>query len=220
MVLFKIYYVQSGQTITDKEQTFFTEVQEAAYSAYAATTTGMTGDEWNLNSLLYTHKAEAEKYFNKTIATPSVVVQYRASDKEQFKAAYLKGVGKPAAWTAKFKQIFELVPIEVRQREGGDNPDGTNKEADGKGTSSGKGGNGWLPFGSRECNVLDDLLADLGLEETLKKLFFGAGAVYLGSRALQSGNKTGQAVQGGGAAYLAYLALTATPSCGTSKKKA
>lgn len=219
MVLFKIYYVSATDNLTDKEQTFFKDVQSAAYDAYAATATGMTTDEWNENAFLYVSKGEAEKFLNKTIGAPSVVVMYRASNQDQFKAAYLKGVGKPAAWTTAFKKIFELVPIEVREKEGGENPDGTNPDANGKGNADGKGGAGWFPFGSRECNVLDDLLADLGLEETLKKMFYGAGAVYLGSRALQSGNKTGQVTQGGAAAYLAYLALTATPSCGNAKKK-
>jgi hypothetical protein len=223
MILFKIHYVSEAEFLTEKEKTFVKQVQNAAWVAYNRTATGMTTDEWNANAFLYVTKAEAEKFLNKTVGTPSVVVLYRASEKEQFKGAYLKGVGAPAAWTAAFERIFNLVPIEQRRQEGGDNPKGTNTGGDGHGTSNGAGGNGngfgFGLFGSRGCNVLDDLLADMGITDTLQKLFYGAGAVYLGSRALQSGNKTGQVVQGGGAAYLAYLALTSTAACGNAKKK-
>lgn len=152
---------------------------------------------------------------------------YRAAETEQFKAAYLKGVGNTAAWTKKFVEIFNLVPIEKRQEaassasDATDTPEGTSEGGKEGGKENGKEGgtgNGW-GLGNRDCNFLDDLLADMGIEETLKKLFFGAGAVFLGSSALQSGNQAGQAVHGGAAAYLAYLALTATPSCGSKKAK-
>lgn len=42
-------------------------------------------------------------------------VQYRADDQSPFKTAYLKGVGNTAAWTKKFVETFNLVPIEKRE---------------------------------------------------------------------------------------------------------
>jgi hypothetical protein len=95
--------------------------------------------------------------------------------------------------------------------------DGEEKK-DGNGTTEG-GGNGWFPFGARGCTVFDEVLDGLGLSKTIKQLVHGAAAVYLGSRALQSGNQTGQAVQGVGAAYFLYLALTDSDGNCTSPPK-
>jgi hypothetical protein len=220
MVLFKIFYVSNVSTLTNKEESFFKDVQQASYKAYSQTSTGMTIDEWNNSAFLYTTRIEAETYLNRSVGTPSVIVMYRASDKDEFKAAYLKGIGAPAAWTTAFTNIFNLVPLEIREREGDKDPNGTNPNHNGNGRSDGAGGSGWFPFGTRECGLMDSILDGLGLTKGLKQLAYGGLALWTGSRALQSGNTTGQAVQGGAAAYFLYLALTDTDSgCNPKKKK-
>lgn len=228
MILFRIIYINNGDATEKealKEQSFFDQVQDASRIAKNQTPIGMSPQEWLDNAYLSARGFEAEKILKRKVSTPSIIVQYRADDRSSFKNAYLKGVGNTAAWTKKFVEIFNLVPIEKREEaassasdatdtEGGKEGGKDNGKADGK---EGGNGNGW-GLGTRDCNFLDDLLSDMGIETALKKVVYGGAAIFLGSRALQSGNRAGQAVQGGAAAFLAYLALTATPGCGKKSK--
>jgi hypothetical protein len=101
------------------------------------------------------------------------------------------------------------------QPNGNDSTDDKEQKGKDSGTENGSGnGRGT----GRDCNFLDDLLDGIGLTQGLKKLAYGGMALWTGSRALQSGNKAGQALQGSAAAYFLYLAITDTNSCAKQKK--
>ena len=116
--------------------------------------------------------------------------------------------------------FYDILKLKMQPIDKTGDGDGTDEEKrDGNGTSDSAGGNGWFPFGKRECGLMDDVLTMLGVTKALKQLVYGGTALYLGSRALQSGNQAGQTVQGAGAAYFLYLALTDTDDeCAKLKK--
>jgi hypothetical protein len=217
MKLFLVYYISAGRNHTEKEVSFFRQIQDALYEAYSKTETGMSVDYWNNNFRRYLSVAEAKTVLpNTAIQSPSVLFLYRESENEKFKSVYLKGVGSQAAWEKKFIEIFNFVPLEARQEQ--DNgTEGGESDSNGSNATGDKGDGNGSGSGSRPCNIVDEVLEGLGIKGLLKKLFYGAGSIYLGSRALQSPSKFGQLAQGGAAAYLAYLAFSDSDDC--TKKK-
>ena len=151
MVLFKIYYVSDTDNWTDKEAAFFKQVQGAAYDAFSEKERSMTVDEWNNNGFMYVSKTEASTYLKRTVLSPSVIVFYRNSSKDEFKAAYFKGVGNVKAWKNAFLGIFNGVIDESKGNDSDSDNEKGSGDQDGNGT--GGGGNG---TGSRPCTLLDN----------------------------------------------------------------
>lgn len=89
-------------------------------------------------------------------------------------------------------------------------PSGNGSGGNGNGNGSGFG------FG-RECSFIDKILDNIGVMPAIKKALYGVGALYLGSRALDSPNLGGQVIQGAGAAYLAFLAMQDNKACSDKK---
>lgn len=208
MVLFKIYYVSETAYITEAEQTFFTQVQGAAYDAFNAKERNMTAKEFANNAFLYISRAEAKILFYRDVLAPSVIVAYRSDSSGKFQAAYLKGVGKVKAWQDAFQKIFDGTATEQDEK-----GKGGSKDQDGKGSAeSGNGSGNWgLPM--RPCipildELIDSLLTHLGLDiAKIKPLVFGSGAALLAYKAFDSDSRVGQIGFGASAAALAYLAL-------------
>jgi hypothetical protein len=214
MVLFKIYYVSAAKNNTEKEYKFFADVQGAAADAFEEARPDMTGDEWNANAFIYVSRAEAEQTLKRSIQAPSVVVYYRKNDKEQFRAAYLKGVGNVAAWKKTFLNIFNGAP----KAESGKDDDDNNRNGRGSGTGSGSGYGSGKGLGVRPCiPVLDDVFNKLGFGE-IKKYVYGAGAVYFGINAFASERPAKQFINGSLSAALAYAALFNADECTTEEK--
>lgn len=218
MKLFEVLLISQEYNHTDKEASFFRQIQDALADAYKKTETGMSVDYFNNYFRRWTYVAEVKKAMpSLNVASPSVLFKYRNTEAEKFKLVYLKGVGTQAAWEKKFTEIFNYVPLDARQEqdngtEGGDPDSNGSNESGDKGDGKGSGS------GSRPCNIVDEVLEGVGIKGLLKKLFYGAGSIYLGSRALQSPSKFGQLSQGVGAAYLAYLALSDSDECRKKKK--
>jgi hypothetical protein len=141
--------------------------------------------------------------------TPSVCLKTSIDER----VVFYVGKRDASVLESAFYDIFKS----KMQPNGKDSTD--DKDQKGDGTSDGAGGSGWFPFGTRECGLMDAIMDGLGLTKGLKQLAYGGLALWTGSRALQSGNTTGQAVQGGAAAYFLYLALTDTDSSCTTPKK-
>jgi hypothetical protein len=209
MILFKIHYVSAKSQQTDSEARFFAQVQGAAYDAFIEAAPDVTSDEWNATAFMYTTAAEASNYLKRPVAAPSVVVYYRKSDKDQFKAAYLKGVGNVAAWKKAFLQLFNAAP----KAEKGNENESEDSNGRGSGEGSGTGYGSGKGLGVRPCiPVLDDLFNKLGFGE-VKKYVYGAGAVYFGINAFETERPAKQFINGSVAAALAYAALFNDDEC-------
>ena len=210
MILFKVYFIFNGSQSTAAEDTFYNSVHRAILLAFNAKERGQTSEELS-NGFTFLSKAEAKQMFKRDLQTPSVAIKYRNNEAAAFKVAFLKGVGKPAAWTKAAKSIFDGVPVPSSDKDGGDDTGKGNgngdadKNANGKGNGSGSGtnsGNGLDPF--RKCNPVDNFLASIGLGSWLSTAYYG-GAAALGVNAWISDNPKAKWVSGAGAAALAYL---------------
>ena len=218
MILFQIYYISAGNNWTAAEGRFFNDVQTAISTAFNAKERGQTAEEYSNNCFLFLSKAEAKQMFKRDVATPSVAIKYRNNATAAYNVAFLKGIGKPAAWTKAAKSIFDGVPVPQSETPSGGNGD-ADKDANGKGKGSGSGtnsGNGLDPF--RKCNPVDNFLASIGLGSWLSTAYFG-GAAALGAHAFTTDNTKAKWVSGAGAAGLAYLGWKQPdPECLPSKK--
>ncbi len=214
MVLFKIYYVSATDNWTDKEEAFFTQVQGAAYDAFSQKERDMTMDEWNVNGFMFTNQTEASAYFKRQVPASSVVVLYRNSSKDEFKAAFLKGVGNVKAWKNAFLSIFNGTVAESKGNDSDSDNDKGSGDKDGNGTGGGGNGNG-----NRPCTFVDTFLADMGLGDFRKYIYY-AGAAFTGVNALSTPNKGGQAVFGAATLGLIYLAMNEPNRCGKNADNA
>ena len=215
MKLFQVYFISAQDKLTGKEQTFFTQIQDALYNAYSKVETGLSTDDWNNYFRRYVTVSEMKQVIrNFNQMPPSVCFMYRNAENEKFTPVLLKGIGSKTAWEKQFVELFNKVPVENRTEvtETDVTPDGEN--TDGKGGSNGNGtGNG---LGVRDCNFLDEFLDSVGFGK-IKKYVYATGAAYLGYKALNSTTKGGQFSNGALSAVLAYFALSET-SCNPKKK--
>ena len=208
-VLFETYFIYGTDTPTQSENNFFRQIRQAGNEAW-----DLYGQSNLSNAIYLTTVNKFAATYNKKVPAASVVVFYRNNGNEQFKAAYLKGIGNVAAWKRTFLDIFQKVIVESKEKDGSDK-DGTGTGQDGNGTGNGGNGNG---NGTRPCTPLDTLLAKIGLGD-FRKYIFGGGAVLLGVNAVSSNSQAGKYVSGGGALALAYLALTEPVRCGDESDK-
>jgi hypothetical protein len=142
--------------------------------------------------------------------TPSVCVQIG----NQSKVTFLIGYRPESVLTQYFYDIFKTnkQPDATTNTDtgGSDSTDGAeNGKENGVENGTGAGGYG------RNCNAIDAFLDGLGFS-SVKKFVYGAGAAFLGYKAINSPTQAGQLVQAAGAAVLGYFALTNT-DCSVKK---
>ena len=228
MILFKVYFIFNGSQSTAAEDTFYNSVHRAILLAFNAKERGQTSEELS-NGFTFLSKAEAKQMFKRDLQTPSVAIKYRNNQAAAFKAAFLKGVGKPAAWTKAAKSIFDGVPVPSSEKGEGDAGGGledgdADKDANGKGNGSGSGtnsGSGLDPF--RKCNPFDNALLTgastiLGFFNVhvpaykIRKYLYYGGAAVLATGTVLSDNKKVQVATAVGAGTLVYFGYQ-DPEC-------